>query len=161
MCSLTIFSLNDKSWTKRKLSWLTFRERQNQELEKQKEKDRIERDKQEREKLERDRQEKERELEKERQEQALHNHFEKSLRAAQQRVSSNHFNSNIMIFVFRFHDVTVFATLEVYWCKHNPENFNILKYISDLFDIQITHIILTEGATVESNCWKTTTVENF
>lgn len=56
-------------------------------MEKQKEKDRIERDKQEREKLERERQEKERELEKERQEQALHNHFEKSLRAAQQRVS--------------------------------------------------------------------------
>lgn len=64
-----------------------FRERQNQELEKQKEKERIERDKQEREKLERERQEKERELEKERQEQALHNHFEKSLRAVHQRVS--------------------------------------------------------------------------
>lgn len=68
---------------------LFFRERQNQEIEKQKEKDRIERDKQEREKMERERQEKERELEKERQEQALQNHFEKSLRAAQQRVSSS------------------------------------------------------------------------
>lgn len=66
-----------------------FRERQNQEIEKQKEKDRIERDKQEREKMERERQEKERELEKERQEQALQNHFEKSLRAAQQRVSGS------------------------------------------------------------------------
>jgi serine phosphatase RsbU (regulator of sigma subunit) len=68
------------------------RERQNQEareLEKHKEKERLERDRQEREKIERDRekQERERELEKERQEQALHNHFEKSLRqaAAQQK----------------------------------------------------------------------------
>ncbi|KAH0808639.1 hypothetical protein GEV33_014154 [Tenebrio molitor] len=69
-----------------------MRERQNQEareLEKHKEKERLERDRQEREKIERDRekQERERELEKERQEQALHNHFEKSLRqaAAQQK----------------------------------------------------------------------------
>lgn len=67
--------------------YIFYRERQNQEMEKQKEKDRMERDKQEREKLERERQEKERELEKERQEQALQNHFEKSLRAAQQRVN--------------------------------------------------------------------------
>lgn len=74
-----------------------FRERQNQEIEKQKEKDRIERDKQEREKMERDRQEKERELEKERQEQALQNHFEKSLRAAQQRVCNN-FNNLVFIY---------------------------------------------------------------
>ncbi|KAJ8952881.1 hypothetical protein NQ318_006497 [Aromia moschata] len=60
-------------------SVMLYRERQNQELEKQqKEKDRLERDRQEhREKMERERerQEKDREVE-----QAIHNHFEKSLR---------------------------------------------------------------------------------
>lgn len=86
-----------------------FRERQSQELEKHKEKDRIdrlERDKHEREKLERDRQEKERELEKERQEQALHNHFEKSLRAAQQRVSLD----------FKFTSSIFFRTQMMFYC---------------------------------------------
>lgn len=47
--------------------------------------------------MERERQEREKELEKERQEQALHNHFEKSLRAAQQRVSNN--SSVLIIFI--------------------------------------------------------------
>ncbi|KAG5888935.1 hypothetical protein JTB14_006303 [Gonioctena quinquepunctata] len=64
-----------------------YRERQNQEMaeKQQKEKERLERDKQEqREKMERDRQEREKE-EKERQHQALQNHFEKSLRAAQHK----------------------------------------------------------------------------
>ncbi|XP_076257984.1 lysine demethylase 3 isoform X2 [Rhynchophorus ferrugineus] len=58
-----------------------------QELEKQQvEKDRLERERQEREKLEREREKQEREREeKERQDQALHNHFEKSLKAAQQK----------------------------------------------------------------------------
>nr|XP_023022841.1 probable JmjC domain-containing histone demethylation protein 2C [Leptinotarsa decemlineata] len=62
-----------------------YRERQNQEIAEKQQKERMERDKQEREKLEKERQEKEIVLEKERQEQALHNHFEKSLRAAQQK----------------------------------------------------------------------------
>ncbi|CAH1155213.1 unnamed protein product [Phaedon cochleariae] len=58
-----------------------FRERQNQEMaeKQQKEKERMEREKQEhKEKIERERQEKELEL-------ALHNHFEKSLRAVHQK----------------------------------------------------------------------------
>ena len=48
--------------------------------------------------MERDRekQERERELEKERQDQALHNHFEKSLRAAQQKVLGR-FNSDVLV----------------------------------------------------------------